>query len=64
VLAPWNVEPVSTLDWPGSLASQDGRCPEGLWELVHYRGTRRKHAALAAWERGEEFAFDEPAVAV
>ena len=62
VLAPWEVVPLDELDWPGAMAAQDGRCPDGLWELVHFRGTRRRHAALAAWERGEDFLFEEPAV--
>lgn len=62
VLAPWNQVPIDDLDWPGSLASQDGRCPEGLWDLVHYRATGRRHAALDAWESGEELVFEEPEV--
>ena len=45
-----------------SLAAQDGRCPEGLWDLVHHRATRTRHAALDAWERGVPFAFEEPPV--
>jgi hypothetical protein len=62
VLVSWDQVPIDDLDWPGSLASQDGRCPEGLWELVRYRGTRGKHAALLAWEQGGDFTFDEPRV--
>lgn len=62
VLVPWNQVPIDELDWPGSLTSQDGRCPEGLWDLVHYRATRTKHAALDAWENGEDFMFEEPQV--
>jgi hypothetical protein len=62
VIAAWDQVPLDDLDWPGSLASQDGRCPDGLWELVHYRGTRARHAALGAWERGDVLAFSEPAV--
>jgi RES domain len=62
VLAPWNEVPIDEIDWPGSLASQDGRCPEGLWDLVHYRGTGRKHAGLEAWENGDDLMFEEPQV--
>jgi hypothetical protein len=62
VLVSWNQIPIDEIDWPGSLASQDGRCPEGLWDLVHYRATRRKHAGLEAWEDGDDFMFEEPQV--
>jgi hypothetical protein len=62
VLVPWNQVPIDEIDWPGSLASQDGRCPEGLWDLVHYRAPGTKHAALEAWENGEDFTFEEPPV--
>jgi hypothetical protein len=64
VLAPWDQVPLSEIDWSGSLAAQDGRCPEGLWDLVHYRSTATKHAALQAWEDGEDYMFEEPAVSV
>jgi hypothetical protein len=64
VLASWNQLPLSEVDWPGSLTSQDGRCPEGLWDLVHYRASVVKHTALRAWENGEELAFEEPEVLV
>lgn len=62
VIAPWNQVPLDDIDWPGSLASQDGRCPEGLWESVHYRQAGTRHAAFEAWERDREFVFDEPEV--
>jgi hypothetical protein len=62
VLAPWDQVPIDDVDWPGSLAAQDGRCPEGLWDLVHYRGAGVRHAALEAWENGESFKFEEPEV--
>jgi hypothetical protein len=62
VLAPWNQVPVDELDWPGSLTSQDGRCPEGLSDLVHYRDSATAHAALEAWRNGEGFTFEEPEV--
>ncbi len=62
VLVSFNQVPFDDIDWPGSLASQDGRCPEGLWELVHYRATGTTHAGLDAWEHGESLGFEEPAV--
>jgi RES domain-containing protein len=62
VLMPWNQMPIDEIDWPGSLTSQDGRCPEGLWDLVHHRATGTKHAALEAWENGEDLMFEEPPV--
>ena len=62
VLAPWRQRPLDEIDWPGSLTSQDGRCPEGLRDVVHYRRAGTKHAALDAWESGQEFVFEEPEV--
>jgi hypothetical protein len=62
VMTSWSAEPFDEQDWPVSLAAQDGRCPEGLWDLVHFRGARTPHAALAAWSRGTEFVLDEPVV--
>jgi hypothetical protein len=62
VLVSFNQMPLDEIDWPGSLTSQDGRCPDGLWEAVHYRASRTKHPGLAAWQRGEAFAFQEPEV--
>jgi hypothetical protein len=64
VLTGWEQVPLDDLDLPGSLAAQDGRCPDGLWDLVHHRGTRRRHPALRAWERGEPYVFAEPPVAL
>jgi hypothetical protein len=62
VLVSWNQAPLDDVDWPGSMASQEGRCPEGLWDLVHYRTTGTKHAGLDAWERGDTLSFEEPPV--
>jgi hypothetical protein len=62
VLVSYNQVPCDDIDWPGSMTSQEGRCPEGLWELVHYRATGAKHPALEAWERGDAWAFQEPEV--
>lgn len=62
VLTSWEQVPVDEIDWPGALASQDGRCPEGLWDRVHYRSADTRHAALEAWESGVDFVFEEPEV--
>jgi hypothetical protein len=62
VLGPWTPVPLDALDWPGSLTSQDGRCPEGLWDLVRYRASGTRHPALEAWENGRDLAFEEPQV--
>jgi RES domain len=62
VLVSFNQVPLDEIDWPGSVTSQDGRCPDGLWEAVHYWAAPTKHPGLATWERGEPFAFEEPAV--
>jgi hypothetical protein len=62
VLVSYNQVPFDEIDWPGSMTSQEGRCPEGLWDLVHYRASAERHAGLAAWEGGETFAFREPEV--
>jgi hypothetical protein len=64
VLTAWNQRPIDDLDWPGSLAAQDGRCPDGLWDVVHYRDAGARHPALEAWERGEELVFEEPEVEI
>jgi hypothetical protein len=62
VLVSFNQVPFDEIDWPGSMTSQDGRCPDGLWELVHYRASGAKHPALDAWDQGDTFAFEEPEV--
>ena len=62
VLTSWSAEPVDELDWPGCLMAQDGRCPEGLWDLVRYRGKRSLHPAYAAWRDGQPLVFTEPEV--
>ena len=62
VLVSYNQVPLDEIDWPGSMTSQEGRCPEGLWELIHYRKAGAKHPGLEAWERGGTFAFEEPEV--
>jgi hypothetical protein len=58
----YELEPLDDVDCPTSLLSQGGRCPEGLWHLVHYRGTLTQHAGLDAWQNGDEFILEEPEV--
>jgi RES domain len=62
VLVSWNQVPLDDVDWPGSMTAQDGRCPEGLWDQVHFRSDGTKHSGLEAWERGDIFEYDEPEV--
>ena len=62
VAVSFSAEPVAAEDLPTAIAAQDGRCPDGLWDLVHHRDSAREHAALEAWQAGEDFVFSEPAV--
>ena len=62
VAIPFSADPVATEDLPTAMAAQDGRCPNGLWDLVYHRDSAREHAALEAWQAGEEFVFSEPPV--
>lgn len=62
VITSWNQTPIDDVDWPVSMTSQDGRCPEDLWNLVHYRDAGTKHPGLVAWEQGHVFEFSEPEV--
>lgn len=54
--------PIEDVDVPAALAAQEGRCPDGLWHRVHYRGAGVVHPALEAWAEGEEYCFDEPVI--
>jgi RES domain-containing protein len=62
VMTDYHLEPIDPEDWPTALLAQNGRCPENLWEHVHYRAAPVEHAALAAWRAGDEFTFVQPAV--
>lgn len=62
VLVSYDQVPFDEIDWPGSMTAQDGRCPDGLWELVHYRTAGTRHRGLEEWERGETLVFREPEV--
>jgi RES domain-containing protein len=65
VAASYQLVPIAPEDLPVAMAAQDGRCPEGLWDLVHYRDTPTPHPALAAWQDGEEeLQFEEPSIDV
>ena len=54
--------PLAQDDYPTAMAGQHGRCPEDLWQLVHYRGGVTRHAELEAFLGGEDFEFDQPLV--
>ena len=60
----YELAPLASEDVPVAMAAQDGRCPEGLWDLVHYRSTPTIHPALDAWQSGDGFEFVEPEVAL
>lgn len=62
VVVDFHAEPLSADDWPTAMAAQDGRCPEGLWNHVHYRGAGVPHPAFEAWRNGDEFEFEQPFV--
>jgi hypothetical protein len=54
--------PIDEVDLPTAMASQAGRCPEGLWGVTHYRATGTPHPAFDAWQLGEEYVFAEPEI--
>jgi RES domain-containing protein len=58
----YHLEPLDPGDWPAAMLAQDGRCPENLWDYVHYRGSGTPHPALQAWQDGEAFDFEQPEV--
>jgi RES domain-containing protein len=61
VAIPYLAEPIDSGDLPTSLTAESGACPRGLSDLVQYKRTRRRHAALKAWEGDSAFVFEEPA---
>jgi hypothetical protein len=63
VAIPYLWEPLDEQDLPVSLVAEDGRATQGLEGLVHHRASRTKHAALEAWENGDELVFEEPSTA-
>jgi RES domain-containing protein len=62
VVTSYDSRPVGPEDFPASMTSQNGRCPEGLWGLVHFRGVYVDQAALRAWRQNSVFEFEEPLV--
>jgi hypothetical protein len=60
----YELSPVAPEDLPVATAAQDGRCPEGLWDLVHFRDTATTHPALDSWRSGDDFEFAEPLVSL
>jgi RES domain-containing protein len=57
-------EPVAPEDLPTCMAAQDGRCPDGLWNLVHHHHSPRMHAELEGWHDNDSFEFVEPPVSL
>jgi RES domain-containing protein len=53
-------EPIDLIDLPVALGAQDGHAAEGLWQLVHHRGSPLLHPELEAWQHGDEYEFDQP----
>jgi RES domain-containing protein len=62
VVIDYHQEPIDPVDWPTALTAQDGRCPENLWQHVHYRNSGTPHPTLHAWLTGNEFTFEQPEV--
>jgi len=62
VIVDFHVEPFDPEDWPTALVARDGRCPERLWEHVHYKNSATRHAELDAWLNDEEYIFEQPLV--
>jgi len=58
VAAPYQTEPVSTLDVPTSITAEGARPLESLLSIVRFRG--EPHRALDAWLDDTPFAFTEP----
>lgn len=58
----FHLEPMDDVDVPCSMLAQDGRCPEGFWQSVHYVGTGVPHAELEAFLHGDDFEFVQPEV--
>jgi hypothetical protein len=65
VVTAYSAEPLGPEDLPTAMVAQDGRCPDGLWTLVHHRDASTAHAGFAAWRDGEPpLVFEEPAVGI
>jgi RES domain-containing protein len=62
VVTDYHFEPIDPEDWPTALLAQDGRCPENLWDHIHYKASPAEHEALVAWRAGDEFTFMQPSV--
>ena len=62
VVTDYHVDPVDPEDWPTAMLAQNGRCPEGLWDHVHYKHLMTDHPGLVAWRGGTEYEFEQPEV--
>lgn len=59
VSAPYLVDPLGPLDVPAAITADGARPPDGLLDLVRFRGS--PHPALEAHRAARRFAFREPA---
>jgi len=62
VVIDYLARPLNAEERATAMIAHHGRCPEGLWDLVHYRGVGALHPALDAWQNGDEYEFDQPPV--
>ena len=56
--SPYLVDPISQVDVPASITAHAARPILSLLDVVRFKG--EPHAELQAFERGEEFDFEEP----
>jgi RES domain-containing protein len=62
VVTDYHVDPVDPEDWPTAMLAQNGRCPEDLWNHVHYKHLLIEHPGLVAWRGGTDYEFEQPEV--
>jgi RES domain-containing protein len=58
----YHQEPIDPEDIPSALTGQDGRCPETLWDHVHFLAAGVAHPALQAYIDGADFELVQPPV--
>lgn len=62
VVTDYHLDPLDRGDWPTAMLAQNGRCPEGLWDHVHYKHIVIEHPGLVAWRAGDDYEFEQPEV--
>jgi RES domain-containing protein len=62
VVTDYHVDPFDPDDWPTAMVAQNGRCPEGLVDHVHYKHLTTDHPSLVAWRAGNTYEFEQPDV--